>query len=143
VGVVRESDPTQSEQEHEMATITCGKCQTTHQSIDAVRACHDGATIATCGWLVERYQGWVDEETGEGESWLVTVDCGAECIYDERGYRCAAGHEHVNMETRHREQWDYAEDAGEAMNLMRAGVQPFTMDGHIATSPADFAWAGR
>lgn len=118
--------------------INCGHCEGSHATTAAVKACSQG-NLFTCHWAVERYEGWTDEETGESESWLVTVDCGADAIATERGWTCTNGHEHVNMETRHNERWDYAEDAGEAMNLMLAGVEPFTMDGHLVTSPADFA----
>lgn len=122
-------------------TIICknhGTEDRRHGSAATVRACFDGAEIGTCGWLVRRTRSWVDDETGYGESWDVEEDCGAECVFDERGYRCAAGHEHVNMQTRATEGWDYAEEYGEAQALAFAGVEPRTMDGHLVISPADF-----
>lgn len=117
--------------------IRCGKCKASHTSIDAVRACYTGA-LFSCHWMVERYIGWVDEETGEGEGENQIVDCGAEAIGTERGWTCAAGHEHVTIEAQHNEGWAYAADAGEAILLARAGVEPRTMDGRIATSPDNF-----
>lgn len=124
-----------------MTTIRCGNHTepTTHGSVETVRACHAGAEITTCGWLVERYVGWVDEETGQADGSTMTVECGAECIVDERGYRCDAGHEHVTMQARAAEGWDYAEEYDEARALAFAGVEPRTMSGHIVTGPQDFA----
>lgn len=109
----------------------CGKCAKTHSSIASYKACHTG-DLFSCHWMVQRYVGDPDEP------WLTVVDCGAEAIATERGWTCAAGHEHVTMQARHDEGWDYAEDAGEAHAMVGAGVTPFTMDGRIATSPADF-----
>jgi hypothetical protein len=108
-----------------MARIKCGKCTTTHQSVAAVRACHDGAEIGTCIWLVERTHAWFDDETGDGDSWEAIEDCGAECIYTQTGWSCAVGHSYVDMETRHREGWDYVESREEAENMMRhSNVEP-------------------
>lgn len=120
-----------------MTSIKCGHCSRRHSSAATVQACAQG-NLFSCHWIVERYEGWVDEETGQTESWLVNVECGAEAIGTERGWACAAGHEHVNAQTRMNERWDYAEDADEAMGMVRVGVQPFTMNGRIATSPRDF-----
>lgn len=114
-----------------MSTIACGHCHEHHASVAAVRACSQEATIAPCHWLVE-----VSTEDGRA-----VVECGAEAIFTERGYTCAAGHQHVNAQARHAEGWDYAESWGEAMDLARAGVEPLTMDGHLVTAPADFAHA--
>lgn len=111
-----------------MATITCGHCRETHRSVAAVRACSQGVPVFPCGWLV-----MIATEDGPA-----AVECGADAEATDRGWTCAAGHEHVTAEARHREGWDYAEDAGEAMNMVRAGVEPRTMDGHLATSPAAF-----
>lgn len=111
---------------------------TTHASVAAVAACHAGAEVGPCGWLVERIHVNYDPEGGGGEGWTVTEDCGAEAIFDARGYRCAAGHEHVTMEARNAEGWDYAEEYGEARDLAMAGVEPRTMSGHVVTGPQDF-----
>ena len=121
--------------------IQCGHCHQSHASIAAVKACAAG-NLFPCHWAVEFPGRWVvvDDETGESDYIEGGIrDCGADAIATERGWTCAVGHEHVNTQTRWNEGWDYAEDAGEAMNLVRAGRQPFTMDGHLATSPADFA----
>lgn len=122
-----------------MASIRCGKCAETHASVDAVKACHAG-NLFTCHWLVEIPFRWVtDEETGEVfDVEAHTRDCGAEAIATERGWTCAAGHEHVTAEARRNEGWDYAEEYGEAADLALAGVEPRTMSGHIVTSPSDF-----
>ena len=123
-------------------TIKCGKCSTPatavrHTSVAAVKACHDG-TLFTCHWAVEKWIGWVDEETGEADGDMQIVDCGADAIATERGWTCTAGHEHVNIDTRMAEGWDYAQEYGEAMDLARAGVEPRTMTGHIVLGQRSF-----
>ena len=110
-----------------MASIKCGKCRETHESIHAVRACYAGETIAPCTWLVKRTYSFVDEETGEwwgGEDGPVVEDCGAEAIFTDRGFECSAGHSHVFAEIRNAEGWDYAEDRGEAERLSKYGTEP-------------------
>ena len=110
-----------------MATIICANCKATHESVHAVRACHDGATIDRCTWLVERVHSYVDEETGEwwgGEDGPSIEDCGAEAIYTDRGFECAAGHSHVHAEIRWQEGWEYAADRGEAESLSKYGTEP-------------------
>lgn len=122
--------------------ITCGHCSQVHATIEGVKACHGGAHIGTCGWLVERSGRWVEHDDDPGDGVYVEggpSECGAEAMFDERGWRCVAGHEHVSMEARHAEGWDYAEDFGEAMNLARAGVEPLTMSGHVVLGPQSFA----
>ena len=98
-----------------MASITCGNCGSTHDNVFIVRACHDGATIDTCGWLVDR--GWVEDVH-------IITECGADVAVNGRGWACSAGHEYTNMETRHAEGWEYAECEDEAEALTRAGVAP-------------------
>lgn len=109
-----------------MPSITCGKCKELHRSAAAVRACYAGATIAPCDWLVERFT--PGEYVGDEGDWLEGVtlveDCGAEAIYDDRGFTCDAGHSHVRAEIRNAEGWEYAEDADEASRLTKAGVEP-------------------
>ncbi len=100
-----------------LTTIKCGKCTNTHQSVAAVRACHEGAEIGACTWLIElrdRY-GPIRDEDGQ----QIIRDCAAETIFTETGWSCADGHSYVDMETRHRQGWDYAEDAQEAESMMR------------------------
>ena len=116
-----------------MASIRCGKCANTHTSSDAVRACYEGR-LFTCHWLIEAPGHYVvvDEETGEAD-WIEggVVDCNAEAIATERGWTCAAGHEHVTMQARHAEGWDYAHDAEEAKRLAVAGVDAVDMQGRV------------
>lgn len=107
----------------------CGNCKEKHLHAEDGRACYAGKSVPVvgpCTWLVEDY----------GEDGPFTRDCGAEAVYDERGFRCAAGHSHVNAEYRAREGWDYAHDPFEARNLMKAGTFPMTMDG---TGPSEIA----
>lgn len=118
--------------------IQCGHCRQPHTSVAAVKACA-GGNLFPCHWLVERPGRTVYDDQGNCD-WIEgsVGDCGAEAIATDRGWTCAVGHEHVTAQARWTEGWDYAADAGEAMDLVRAGRQPFTMDGHLATSPADF-----
>lgn len=124
--------------------IKCGKCGERHGSAAAVAACYVGALFA-CHWMVERPGRWVayvDDETGEEVGDYIEggiEDCGAEAIASERGWSCAAGHEHVNVQSRVAEGWDYAEEYGEARDLAFAGVEPRTMSGHAVLGPQSFA----
>lgn len=122
--------------------IKCGKCSTTdktvrHTSVVAVKACHSD-DLFSCHWATEKWIGWTDEETGESDGDMQIRDCGAEAIATERGWTCAAGHEHVTMQARHDEGWDYAQEYGEAMDLALAGVEPRTMTGHIVLNQRSF-----
>ena len=117
--------------------VKCGNCKEKHSGVAAVKACYVGL-LFTCGWLVERLEGWADPETGEAEFETVMRECGAEAIATDTGWHCAAGHEHTNAEARAAQGWDYAEEYGEAMDLALAGVEPRTMSGHVVTGPADF-----
>ncbi len=104
--------------------IRCGHCKGTHREVATVKACGQGNVFA-CGWLVER-------PTGEWNDFRPEiVECGASAVEDERGFTCEAGHAHVDAQTRAAEGWDYAEDAGEAENLAKAGVEPFDMQGRV------------
>lgn len=94
-----------------MASITCGHCHGTHTAAAIVRACHQGARIIVCTWLVETRI--------EGE--LYVSECGAEAWYDSDRFECANGHSHVNTEARLREGWDYAEDAYDAAVISLGG----------------------
>lgn len=100
-----------------MASIKCGKCDQTHGSVFAVRACHDGAEVFACGWLTEARDrfGPIRDEDGR----QIIDECGADAIGTQTGWSCAAGHSYVDMETRHAQGWDYAEDAEEAASMLR------------------------
>lgn len=104
-----------------MSSIQCAQCKATHGSVEAIRCCHAGATIAPCHWLVER---WFDSGDPDDGGYKAEVECGAEAIYTDRGFECAAGHSHVRAEVRQAEGWDYAEDHGEAESLSRWGTEP-------------------
>lgn len=101
-----------------MSKIKCGNCKATHGSVEAVRLCYGGATIEPCYWLIE---GWIEDFDGGHKA---IIECGADAIYDGRGFECVAGHSHVAADVRQAEGWDYAEDRGEAAALVRAGTEP-------------------
>ena len=109
--------------------MTCPNCQAPSESAASVRACYAGQREA-CGW--EMAKGW-------NEDGRVYGPCGAHVTFTERGWTCEAGHEHVSMQARHAEGWDFAEEYGEAMAMARAGVEPRTMSGHVVTGPESFA----
>jgi hypothetical protein len=77
------------------------------------------ANTFPCSWYVLDYN-----EDGPYER-----PCNAAARETEHGFKCEAGHEHVNAQTRYDEGWDYAEDAEEARYLARNGVMPVQMDG--------------
>lgn len=101
--------------------MKCGKCKDGHGSVAAVKACYAGATVSACTWLVER---WFHSGDPDDGGYQAVVDCGAEAIFTDRGFECAAGHSHVVAEVRSAEGWDYAEDHGEAEILAKWGTEP-------------------
>lgn len=114
--------------------IRCGHCQGHHHSTAQVRVCgtgtyHDPDTGQThtdchpCDWLMDT--GRYDED---GQK--VIRECAHPSWVDERGWRCAAGHEHVTAEIRYAERWDYA-DPDEAPAMARKGIRPVHMDGSV------------
>ena len=64
----------------------------------------------------------------------VITECAAAAYEIPGGHTCENGHEHINIETRMAQGWDYAEDRGEAERLMRNGTYPVQMDG------SSFVW---
>lgn len=84
-----------------------------------------GADVFRCGWLVEH---WTEDGPGARE-------CRAVAWLTDRGWECAHGHEHVDMETRAAEGWDYFDD--DEIAAMRNGqwplplVEPRHMDGRL------------
>lgn len=118
----------------------CGNCKNKHRDAADGRACYAGKTVPVvgpCTWLVARPYLDFDyiEQTTETE-------CGAEAVYTERGFTCAAGHSHVNAEFRVQEGWDYAHDEEEAYVLAYYGTVPMRMDGAGVSEtrrPAHFA----
>jgi len=105
-----------------MASILCGNCRETHRLVESVWYCYQGKTISRCDWLVER----------QSEDGPVIVECGADAIWDDWGFECAAGHSHVTAEQRRAEGWDYAEDDMEAKRMAAHGIVPMQMDGRAA-----------
>ena len=75
----------------------------------------------TCHWLVRHGL----NEDGEE----VIRDCAADVTITDTGWSCDAGHEHVDMETRHAEGWDYANDPEEAALLRKYGTDAVDMRG--------------
>lgn len=100
----------------------------TFETVWAARKVFEGFELAPvpCSWAVEYIPAPIENpETGEVEfyddPWPLVRDCGAEVVFYERGWACAAGHSHVYAEVRDREGWDYAEDEGDVRTLAAAG----------------------
>lgn len=74
-----------------------------------------------CPWLIARGR----DEDGSP----VITECGARARPTDTGWRCEAGHEHVEAEARSAQGWDYAADEGEAAGIACAGVEPRDMSG--------------
>ncbi|WP_433259269.1 hypothetical protein ACQPYK_49690 (plasmid) [Streptosporangium sp. CA-135522] len=103
--------------------IKCGNCSNRHFSVTSVRMCYQYGGVLPCDWLIDtrRY-------TEDGEP--IIVACGADAWTTDRGWRCAAGHEHVSAEVRDREGWDYVtEDEAEGF-ARNTGRVPVLMNGH-------------
>jgi hypothetical protein len=100
-------------------------CGQRHDLVAEARACQQ-VEIASCHWLVEEFT----------EDGVRHVDCGANAVYTQRGWRCTQGHSHVYSEFRAKEGWDYSDGPHDAKNLARFGIFPMTMDG---TGPAEIA----
>lgn len=98
-----------------------------HRTVEGVRRCHAG-TAGPCDWQVQ-----VLTEDG-----YVVRSCydetGAVLWETARGSVCESGHEHVRMEVRHAEGWDYAEDDGDVRSLAAGGLMPVGMDGGSYTN---------
>ena len=100
-----------------------------HASVAEVQECyqaaHDvmrGVEVWRCGWLLEgRYD--------DGSRYSYPCEAPTRYVGDRGGYECTAGHNHVPVEVRMEQGWDYAGDEGEAYLLGRAGVLPVGMDG--------------
>jgi hypothetical protein len=137
-----------------MHSITCGKCHETHYTVAQVKACHDGDLRKGEQYIHGQYVGYVgcgdpdepdaadydgprtvfyvgDQHPCEAHVMIHTEDgpasapCGAPRVLIRPGEdRCHAGHGYVDMETRAREGWEYAECAEEAKALAKAGVDP-------------------
>lgn len=104
--------------------IRCGHCGNTHQAVDVVRACHRGAQLFDCGWLVDTRE--YDEDGGQ-----IIVECGADAWQTDRGWECANGHSHVYAEVAYQEGWAYVtedEADGYAKDTLRT---PVLMNGQV------------
>lgn len=93
-----------------------------HRTVEGVRRCYQG-TAFPCTWAME-----VPTEDGPvvRECYDVTGAMGWE---NPRGWECESGHEHVSMEVRHAEGWEYCEDDGDVKRVAAAGLVPVGMDG--------------
>jgi hypothetical protein len=111
-------------------SITCGNCQKTHFSVEAVRRCYAG-TAHPCGWQYEARDRWGTLRDEDGAA--IVRECDALSWDNGRAYVCEAGHEHVHADVREAEGWDYAEDADEARRLAKVGVASVGMDGGSIT----------
>jgi hypothetical protein len=116
--------------------ITCGNHPDTpdevkHLTVEGVRRCHLDLEVFGCGWLIERTDEVGDDEFG-WEPYTRIVACGAVAWPTPRGWECEAGHDYVDIETRRRENWDYAHDEQEAAGMRKRGVGAVAMNGgHI------------
>lgn len=91
---------------------------------------HDITETDTCSWQVrvsinDLCPPTCECEGAHGEMFAeargeMTRECGAPMHFTDRGWHCDAGHEHVNMESRHREGWDYFDD--DEINAARNGT---------------------
>lgn len=95
----------------------------TFQTVFAARKVVEGWTLSDtgCTWMVEHreFDGYDLAE------WI--ANCDAELVYSDRGWLCAAGHEHVTAEVRDAEGWDYAQDAYDSAVITQAGRQAVPM----------------
>lgn len=106
--------------------FTCGHCEGQHHYADTARACAQGRAFV-CDWLV-RVPGTEDTDYQD-----TTRGCGASAVTDDRGFHCEAGHDHVNLQTRLAEGWDYASDEQEARGRASHGFESLLPDGHVFT----------
>ena len=95
-----------------------------HEKIWQVKECFEAKRAGDfpCNWLVE----FSYDDGSRG-----TRDCGRPARIlpgDGNSFECNGGHEHISQERRIEEGWEYAEDEGEARNLVFAGVEPRTFD---------------
>lgn len=110
-----------------MPTITCGHCQNTHHSVEAVRRCYAG-TAHPCGWQSEARDRWGALRDEDGQP--IIHECTALSWDNGRAFACEAGHEHVHADVRDAEGWDYADGPTEAHRLALVGVDSVGMDGN-------------
>jgi hypothetical protein len=92
----------------------------------------------TCSWMVEQTR-WVGDDEYGYEPVVKIVDCGAPAVFGSDRWACAAGHEHVSMEAREAEGWDYAEDAYAAACIMRGGREARPAGPNIVIDPGEVA----
>lgn len=97
---------------------------------EVAQALAAGKEVFPCSWAVEVHghagPHEFDPEYGDCVRCLPfedgprIEDCGAPAVADARGFRCAAGHEHVNMEARANEGWDYFDN--DEIDAMKNGA---------------------
>lgn len=120
--------------ETEMA-FKCGKCGDKHLHAADGRACYAGKSVpvvAPCTWLVPRK--YLDFDYVEQ---TLEVECGAEAVYDDEGFRCAAGHSHINAEIMAQRGQVYVDSPEEAyvLGYYNPQLTPISMDGSHEVTP--------
>jgi hypothetical protein len=113
--------------------IRCGHCAATHHAVEMVKACHAGDTIRPCSDLVEIW-------TEDGPQ---VVECGEDAAFHHgaggSGFRCTAGHAWVDMATRNREGWEYADDDHDAAVILAGGRDYRPGGPHTVIDPTQVA----
>lgn len=105
--------------------FTCGHCGRAHHYATTARLCATGVEVYPCTWLVE-------VPGDESTEWRPRiVECGSSSWSDERATQCEAGHEHVELQHRLAEGWDYASDEDEARLRASYGYESRLPDGHL------------
>jgi hypothetical protein len=99
----------------------------THEDAEVGRQ-HYLADTWTCGWLYQVRDRYGVERDEDGQEVILECSGLAWELPNGRGHTCENGHEHINIETRVAERWDYAADAGEARLLAAAGTEPRDME---------------
>jgi hypothetical protein len=90
-----------------------------------------------CDWLIERRE----FDGMDVAEWI--AECGAVLVYTDDRWECLAGHEHVSMQAREREGWDYAEDAYDAAVITQGGRAAVPMGPGTYIDPAEVEQARR
>lgn len=119
----------------------CGNCKNKHRDAADGRACYGGQSVPVvgpCTWLVQRRYLDFDyiEQTME-------VECGAEALYTDEGFTCAAGHSHINADVMAQRGLVYVDSPEEAyvIGYYHPELTPISMDGtHEVTPQRPVGW---